>query len=193
MLSRRRFKPAVDGLWIAAALFVLAVVVRLAWTFTRSQSPESLDEGRHAVARVIDGDTLLLTDGARVRLMGVDTPETVRPHTPVQPFGPEATAFTRAFIGDRPIELRFDRERVDRHGRFLAYVFVDGRMLNEELVRAGLARAEFGYHYSDSIKRRYRDAQREAQSAARGLWSQQRAADAEQDDLPDDEAVDRQE
>ena len=70
-------------------------------------------------------------------LMGVDTPETVKEDTPVQPWGPEATQFTREFVGDgnSDVRLQFDRERTDRFGRYLAYVWVGDRMLNEELLR----------------------------------------------------------
>ena len=130
-----------------------------------------LAAGEYQVEYVYDGDTLLLTTGQRVRLIGVDTPETVKRDHPVEPFGPEATAFTRAFVAGGQVRLEFDRERFDRYGRMLAYVWVGPRMLNEELVRAGLARFEPQYHYSEAIKRRYSLAQEEAQRAKRGLWS----------------------
>ena len=115
---------------------------------------------------VVDGDTLLLRDGTRIRLMGVDTPETVKPDTPVEPWGPEASEFTRDFVAGGPVRLEFDRERTDRFGRHLAYVWVGNRMLNEELLRAGLARWEPGYHYSQAMKTRFRRAQREAPAGA---------------------------
>lgn len=151
---------------------VLLIVGRLAWHFKRAVPPESLAEGRYSVARVIDGDTLLLTNGARIRLIGVDSPETVKPGEAASPWGQEATEFTQSFVGGGQVELRFDRERIDRYQRFLAYVYVDGQMLNEELLRAGLARAMLGYNYSDSFKRLYRAAQQEAHTARRGLWSE---------------------
>lgn len=188
---RRRFKPAIEGIWVGGALLIALVAIRLSCSFLGNQPPETLTEGSYVVERVIDGDTLLLANGARIRLIGVDTPETVRPHTAVQPFGPEATAFTRRFIGERPVGLRFDRERLDRHGRYLAYVYVEDRMLNEELVRAGLARAEWNFHYSDSVKRRYREAQREAQLAGRGLWSQPIHAHDDNEQTPEDEDHER--
>jgi micrococcal nuclease len=133
--------------------------------------PESFDEGNYQVRRVVDGDTLLMRDRRRIRLMGVDTPETVKENTPVQPWGPEATAFTREFVANRDVRLQFDRERIDRFGRYLAFVWVGDLMLNEELLRAGLARWEPGFHYSQSMKSRFRKAQREAQQAHRGIWS----------------------
>lgn len=126
------------------------------------------------MARVVDGDTLLV-EGVpeRVRLQGIDTPETVKENAPVEPWGPEATAFTKAFIaaaGGR-IRIEVDGEPRDRHGRFLAFVWHEERLLNEELIRAGLARAMLRYSYGAAKKSRFRAAQREAQAAARGIWS----------------------
>lgn len=134
---------------------------------------DSRDEGHYRVARVVDGDTLLLTDGTRVRLLGVNTPETVKPDTPVEPWGPEASQFTRDFVAGGAVRLQFDPvERIDEHGRTLAYLYVEGRMLNEELIRAGLSRAQLQYPYSGAMKSRFRRAEQEARAARRGLWSQ---------------------
>lgn len=123
------------------------------------------------VERVVDGDTLLLADQTRVRLQGIDTPETVKPDTPPEPWGQEATEFTRAFLAAGPVRLEFDRERTDQYGRTLAFVWVEERMLNEELLRAGLAKAKLGYDYSDAKKARFRRAEKEARTAKRGIWS----------------------
>lgn len=157
----------------AIVLLAVAVLVGLqAWRSCRSlPAPQSLAEGIHAVDRVVDGDTLLLAGGQRIRLIGVDTPETVKPDHPIEPWGPEAAEFTRQFVAARPVRLSFDRERLDRFDRYLAYAWVDERLLNEELLRAGLARWEPGYHYSQAMKTRFRRAQQEAQNARRGLWS----------------------
>jgi len=161
-------------------LLVLAALVLLRlWRQDPSRPPpENLQEGTYRVQRVVDGDTLLLANGARVRLQGVDTPETVKPNHPVEPFGHEATEFTRRFVarGNGAVRLQFDRERLDKYGRFLAYVWVGDRMLNEELLRAGLATAELQYRYSSTRKTRFRRAEEEAEAAARGIWSSPAAA-----------------
>lgn len=168
--ARRRFYPA----W---AVLVLAALVLLRWWQGRDDAapPDALAEGIYAVERVVDGDTLLLANRARVRLIGADSPETVKPDSPVEPFGPEATEFTTSFIDNAggQVRLEFDRERVDRYGRFLAYVYHGPRMLNEELIRAGLATAETGFRYSSAMKTRFRRAEDEAKAAGRGIWSQQ--------------------
>jgi micrococcal nuclease len=140
-----------------------------------SAPPPSADhplvEGSHRVVRVVDGDTIIIAPDSFVRLIGVDTPETVKPEHPIEPFGPEATDFTRNFLAGGSARLSFDRERVDRFGRFLAYVWVGDRLLNEELLRAGLARWEANFNYSGDMKRRFRQAQDEARRASLGIWS----------------------
>ena len=133
--------------------------------------PKTLPAGEYHVERVVDGDTLLLRGGARVRLLGVDTPETVKPETPPEPWGLEATAFTKTLVEGRDVRLEFDHERTDRYGRILAFVYVGDQLLNEELVRAGLSPAETRFPYRQSMKRRLINAEREARTAKRGLWS----------------------
>ncbi|MEX2306042.1 MAG: thermonuclease family protein [Pirellulales bacterium] len=158
------------ALWLACGVVVL-------WRFLAINSaqvgPELLEEGLHEVRRVIDGDTLVLTSGGRLRLQGVDTPETVAENRPVESWGPEASRFTKDFVkrAGGKVRLTFSLERKDRHDRFLAFVWDGDVMLNEELVRAGLAHARLDYRYSGPMKRRLAAAQDEAQTAGRGIWS----------------------
>jgi micrococcal nuclease len=157
------------ALWFV--LFLLAIW--RAYSAAAPASPEQLEEGIHEVRRAVDGDTLLLASGARVRLQGVNTPETVKPDHPVEAWGPEASQFTKDFIekaGHR-VQLSFSLERKDRYDRFLAFVWNGDVMLNEELVRAGLAYARRDYRYSEAMKRRFTQAQDEARRAGRGIWS----------------------
>ncbi len=136
--------------------------------------PETTKHLDSHVAKVVDGDTIVMAkDKERVRLIGVDTPESVKPNSPVQPWGPEACAFTKDFLSSGEVRLEFDGPRRDKYGRLLAYVWVGDRMLNEELLRAGLARAELKYQYSAAIKTRFRQAENEAKAGRRGIWSTQ--------------------
>ncbi len=154
-------------------LLIIALAIWRAYASAPPAVPDQLDEGLHEVRRVVDGDTLLLASGARVRLQGVNTPETVRPDSPVEPFGPEASQFTKDFIekaGHR-VRLTFSLERKDRYDRFLAYVWNGDSMLNEELLRTGLAYARRDYRYSGEMKTRFTQAQEEARRAGRGIWS----------------------
>lgn len=153
----------------------LATIVALRYFLVAPPPPtpaDPLEAGTYRVARVVDGDTIIIAPDIRVRLIGVDTPETVRPDHPVEPFGPEASAFTRSFLEGGKVRLAFDRERFDRYGRHLAYVWVGQRMLNEQLLRAGLARWEPGFNYSVKVKNRFKAAQEEAQQAGVGIWSE---------------------
>lgn len=84
--------------------------------------------------RVVDGDTIIVNiDGKkeRVRLIGVDTPETKHPNKPVEYFGREASAFTKGMVEGKKVKLEYDWQRRDKYGRLLAYVYLeDGTFLN---------------------------------------------------------------
>jgi micrococcal nuclease len=166
-------------------VFVLAafVLLRLAQDHRQPDDDQPLVEGNYRVARVIDGDTLLLETGQRLRLQGIDAPETVKPDHPVEPWGPEAAAFVRQFVEKAGGEVRlvFGIERIDAYGRQLAFVWHGDQMLNAELVRAGLARARLDYRYSGTMKRVLATAQDEAQNAKRGIWSGEIIAEASAD------------
>ncbi len=103
----------------------------------------ALPEGEDTtVESVVDGDTIVVAGGTRVRLIGVDTPETKDPRKPVQCFGREASAFTSSLLqSGTPVRLVYDVERLDRYGRTLAYVYrrADGLFVNAALVADGYA------------------------------------------------------
>ena len=168
--SRRRFE---QQRWTRAGVLLALVMVALAGRFFVLPLPKPEDRpGQTAfVKRVVDGDTLLLADGERVRLLGVDTPETVKPDHPVEPFGKEASAFTRRHVEGQTVRLEFDRERRDEHGRILAYVYRDTWFLNEELIRAGLSPAVTRFPYSEAMKQRFRAAEQDARRRKAGVWS----------------------
>jgi micrococcal nuclease len=174
---RRDPRSQIVYVLIFAALLLLSwwLEPHLATNPVATKSPGALDNGQYEVLRVVDGDTLLLKkDRLRVRLQGVDTPETVKEFTPVQDWGPEATAYTERFIrdGGNRVEITVDGEGVDQYGRHLAFVWHDGRLLNEELIAAGLARAKLGYDYGQGMKDRLRTAQNKARREKRGIWSE---------------------
>lgn len=133
------------------------------------------------VDRVVDGDTVKVTlDGEQVsvRLIGINTPETVKPGSPIECFGPESSDFAVDLLDGQSIVLEFDESQgyLDRYDRVLAYVWrvlPDGtlRLFNEEAVRGGFA---YERQYSDgpyAWKDAFDDAQRNAQEAGAGLWS----------------------
>lgn len=125
------------------------------------------------VLRAVDGDTIeVRLDDHRedVRYIGVDTPETVKPDTPVQCFGPQASRFNHALVEHRRVRLVFDEERRDVYGRLLAYVYLDGGFVNAELIRDGLART-LTIPPNDRFAGRLKRLEIAAARAGRGLWS----------------------
>jgi micrococcal nuclease len=125
------------------------------------------------VVHVVDGDTIVaaLGDGhtETVRVLGIDTPETVDPRKPVQCFGPEASAYSKARLTGRSIRLEFDVERRDRYGRLLAYVLIDGERYEDELLRRGLARL-LVIAPNGAYARTMLAEELAARRARRGLW-----------------------
>jgi micrococcal nuclease len=124
------------------------------------------------VTRVVDGDTVEVElDGAEedVRYIGVDTPETVKPGEPVGCFGPQASAFNHRLVEGKRVRLVFGAERRDVYGRLLAYVYLDGRFVNAELVRRGLART-LTIPPNDRFAGELKRLEIAAARAGRGLW-----------------------
>jgi len=120
-------------------------------------------------ARVVDGDTIKLAGGEKVRYIGVDTPETKHPYKPVQFFGHEASQFNRNLVGGERVTLEYDAGRRDRYNRLLAYVYVGDMFVNAELVAQGYAQTAT---YAPNV--RYQELflylQKQAREAAKGLW-----------------------
>ena len=135
--------------------------------------PESLTEGAYQVAQVIDVRTLLLTNQARVRLIGTASPWSAEPtSTAADAVWEQAgTEWAKRLAAGREVRLQFDHERVNRDGCFLAYVWIGDRLLNEELIRAGLARSDARPRCLRTFKDRFRRAQQQAKADRRGMWS----------------------
>ncbi len=169
--SRGRRLPWKRTAWGFVLLLIL-IGYQLVVTPDRAPRIDYTPSEQHFVERVVDGDTLLLKGGIRVRLIGIDTPESVKPSAPVEPLGPEASEFTRRKVEQRTVRLEFDRERRDQYHRILAYVYIGDELLNEELIRAGFSRAETRFPYDVGMKRRFIAAEKEAQHARRGLWAE---------------------
>jgi len=128
----------------ARTVVVITVLVAasvLGWWF--GDERRAVDQ-QYRVVQVFDGDTIVVRRaGGRdetIRLLGVDTPETHHPRKPVQCYGPEASAYTTSRLFGQVVRLEDDVERHDIYGRRLAYVYLDGRNFEEELLRKGFAR-----------------------------------------------------
>jgi micrococcal nuclease len=158
----------------------------------------------YKVVRVVDGDTIVVEiDGKaeRVRLVGVDTPETVHPRKPVERFGREASDFTHKQLDGEKVFLVYDRNNAakrhrDRYGRLLAYVYRERDKLDlcAELVKQGYAHAYL--KYPSERGEEFLVYQRQAREAKRGLWGEDppakdraKAGGAETDKAPKDITV----
>lgn len=127
------------------------------------------------VDRVVDGDTLVAKNSdneqLKVRLIGMDTPETVKPNTPVQPYGKEASDYSKKHLTNKDVYLEYDKEKEDRYGRTLAYVWLDDKtMFNEELVKRGLAREKY-FSPNGKYREVFKQAETQAKNDQINLWS----------------------
>jgi len=122
------------------------------------------------VVRVADGDTFEISTGQRVRLIGIDTPETSDPRRPVGCFGSQATAKTKELLLGAVVEMEKDVSETDRYGRLLRYVYKNGLFINEILVREGYA-VSSAYPPDVKYQDQFRRAQAEAVANLHGLWS----------------------
>jgi micrococcal nuclease len=127
--------------------------------------------GAATVERVVDGDTIVLRGGERVRYIGMDTPESVKPGTPVQCYAEKASNANERLVAGQRVRLRYDAEHQDRYGRTLAYVYRarDGLFVNAELVRRGLARV-LTIPPDTRHASLFRHLAARARAARRGLW-----------------------
>jgi len=121
------------------------------------------------VVRVIDGDTIEIEGGVKVRYIGIDTPETVDPRKPVQCFGKEASAKNEELAGGKEVKLEKDVSETDKYGRLLRYVWVGDLLVNEYLVKEGYAQVST-YPPDVKYQERFLAAQKEARENNRGLW-----------------------
>jgi len=161
------------------ALVVILAAVPATSTLCRADT----QAGPAVVSTVFDGDTIVVVLGGRevtIRLIGVDTPETARPDTPVQFYGPEASDFTRHALLGKQVRLEFEAPgrpggATDKYGRTLAYVITgDGTNFNLELVRLGYGRvyAKYPFRY----QRTFEKAETAARKAGIGMWDKNKRA-----------------
>lgn len=122
------------------------------------------------VVNVVDGDTFTLDSGKVVRMIGIDTPETVAPGKPIQCYGKEASKKTEELIDGKTVKLEKDVSETDRYNRLLRYVYVDDIFVNEYLVAEGYAKAS-SYPPDIKYQGKFTEAQRKAQEENKGLWN----------------------
>jgi len=164
-------------LWISLLVFLLSLAIFYGQQHS-TQAKKSIVQnqpGLYAIDHFIDGDTIAVNMNGhieKVRFIGVDTPETHKPNTPVQCFGPDAAAYTKATIGSQRVRLEADSLSTDRdrYNRLLRYVYLpDGTDLDEQLIITGHG---FYYPYFPFSKSsRFSADEQQAIAANRGLWA----------------------
>ena len=138
-----------------------------------SQQPPS-NKVTATVVEVVDGDTIKVKLNGKtetVRMLLIDTPETVHPTVPDEPCGPEASSFTKKMLPKgTKVTLEFDKDKRDKYGRLLAYVYKGGKSIQEALLAAGLAEVVV-YQPNDKYEEKYRAIEAKAKKAKKGIWS----------------------
>ena len=154
---------------VAFRSYIRRIVTALSLAVLTLVSPADA-QSIQRVTRVIDGDTVVLASLGTVRLIGVDTPETVDPRKAVQYFGKEASAFLTTLVLGNDVRIAYDSQRTDRYHRTLAYLYLaDGTFVNLEIVRQGYGHAYLTFPFQ--MMDVFRAAERDAREAARGLWA----------------------
>jgi len=129
-----------------------------------------------AVARVVDGDTIDIAQGGqvmRVRLIGINTPETVDPRRPVECFGKEASLHAQAVLEGQWVHVERDdtQDVYDKYGRLLAYIYLSDRTLfNKQMIADGYA-YEYTYRVPYKFQKEFKEAERSAREERKGLWA----------------------
>lgn len=173
---------------ILIGLFALspAVVSELSLYFDRYNTVESilgsneqlLPEGveKGFISRVVDGDTAVLQDGRTIRILYIDTPETVKPNSPIECYGPEASSFSKKVLERKPVLLRYDKQKLDRYGRHLMIVYFDGvdtndieRSFNAIMIREGYATVSI-YSPNNQFENELKKIENDAKANNKGLW-----------------------
>ena len=142
---------------------------------TETVSPSYYSATYYKVTKVVDGDTIWVDMGgktAKIRFIGVNTPETVSSSTPVQCYGPEASNYVKTRLTGQNVMLESDSSQgnTDYYGRLLRYVYINGENLNFLLIKYG-----YGFEYTFKSAYKYQElfmaAETEAKANLRGLWS----------------------
>ncbi len=159
-------------LWAAIAV-IIGVIIDKEDKVRLTDAPET-NRFTAKITKVVDGDTMHISYDDRketIRLLLVDTPETVDPNKEVQPFGPEASKYAHEILDDKDVSIEIDVSERDKYGRLLCYLWIDGKMFNEMLRVKGLARVAYVYPPNIKYVDQYRDTQKGAQLAGMGIWS----------------------
>lgn len=175
LLTKRQQRRLMSALVSLVVLGVAYAAQQFGWIEPAVQNVVQIQPGQYRVIRAEDGDTLTVDMNGtqeRVRLIGVDTPETQDPRVPVQCFGAAASTYTRDLVGTNAVRLEADptNQNRDRYNRLLRYAYLpDGRLINAEIIKAG-----YGFAYTlfpFEKMEEFRRFELEAREQNKGLWA----------------------
>ncbi|MCX5751240.1 MAG: thermonuclease family protein [Candidatus Saganbacteria bacterium] len=149
--------------------FILVLLFFLFLLASFSPSYSEPNQTLYTVSRVVDGDTIQLFSGEKVRYIGIDTPETKHPKKPVQYFGKEAYEANKKLVAGKKVRLEFDVQKRDKYGRLLAYVYVGDIFVNAWLVENGFAQV-MTIPPNVKYQELFLKLQKQARENNRGLW-----------------------
>lgn len=155
----------------------IAVVCCCVWAFEQYKSNLPLDNKEVELVKCVDGDTARFKINGKeesVRFLAIDTPETVKPNTPIQPYGKEASTYTCDILSNaKNIKLEFEESnQTDKYGRGLAWVFADEELVQKSLITKGYGKVAYlfgNYKYTDDLQA----AERIAKENRLGIWSEE--------------------
>jgi micrococcal nuclease len=173
-MPRKRLRKKSLSLITALIVALVALAQQQGWLSPVHKQLEASQPGLYSIDHFVDGDTIAVDMNGKsesIRMIGVDTPETHKPNTPVQCYGPAAAAYTKNLIGSSKVRLESDSlsENRDRYNRLLRYVYLpDGRLVEAELIKNGYGFAYTSFPFSKSED--FTADQNAAKQAAKGLW-----------------------
>lgn len=162
------------GLALFACVSILQYSTSNSGVHDAAKQASEHQPGLYTIDHFVDGDTIAVKMNGTtesIRMIGVDTPETHKPHTPVQCYGPAAAAYTKNLIGKNSVRLESDPKSTnrDRYNRLLRYVYLpDGRLVQHELITNGYGFAYTQFPFTKSQD--FVNAQDQARAANKGLW-----------------------
>lgn len=177
-MERMLYQPTRRTLWF---WWLVLIILAVSSGLLINRFPELKNKaevaqpGLYSVTRFVDGDTIdvkMNGNTETIRMIGVDTPETHRPNTPIQCYGPQASDFTKNLIGSNSVRLQADPldTNRDRYGRLLRYVYLsDGTLVEDRLISEG-----YGFAYTlfpFEKKERFVAEEQMAKDAKKGLWA----------------------
>jgi len=174
MPLRKLYSRKTKSVLVLIIGLLLLIAQERGWLDSARQTATRNQPGLYAVTRFVDGDTLVVDMNGReetIRMIGVDTPETHKPDTPVQCYGPAAAAYTKNLIGDQRLRLEADEtnQNRDRYGRLLRYVYLpDNRLISLELIKNGYGFAYTSFPFTKTAE--FTAAETAAKAENKGLW-----------------------